>query len=326
MGVPFFIIQLTYFSDILKARERISPYIECTPVITSGSLNRMLDAEIWFKLENQQKAGAFKFRGATNAVQNLSVEDARRGVATHSSGNHAAALALAAKNRGIPAYIVMPENAPEIKVKNVKKFGGQITFCEPTLQAREDSLMELITKTGAVFIPPYDCYDVICGQGTAAMELIEEAGPFDILMTPVGGGGLLSGSAVATKNLSADTLVIAGEPKEADDACRSLIAGKIIPSDNPQTIADGLKTSQGKLNYDIISQYVDEILTAREHSIRAAMVLLRKQAGVLAEPSSAVPLAAITENREMFRGKKIGMIISGGNISDDFFQKLTKGL
>jgi threonine dehydratase len=317
--------KMTYFEDILKARERIAPFIKRTPVISSDSLNRMFGAEIWFKLENQQKAGAFKFRGATNAVQNLSEEDARKGVATHSSGNHAAALALAAKNRGIPAYIVMPENAPEVKVENVKKFGGHITFCKPTLQAREDTLYEVTAKTGAVFIPPYDCYDVICGQGTAAMELIEEAGPFDILMTPVGGGGLLSGSAIATKNISSKTLVIAGEPLEADDACRSLKAGKIIPSDNPQTIADGLKTSLGKLNFEIISQYVDEILTAREHSIRAAMVLLRKQAGILAEPSSAVPLAAITENREMFRGKKIGMIISGGNITETLFRNLTQG-
>jgi len=315
---------MTYFEDILKARERIAPFIERTPVITSPSLNRMLDADIWFKLENKQKAGAFKFRGATNAVQNLSEEDARKGVATHSSGNHAAALALAAKNRGIPAYIVMPDNAPEIKVENVRKSGGQITFCKPTLQAREDTLLEVTSKTGAVFIPPYDCYDVICGQGTAAIELIEEAGSFDILMTPVGGGGLLSGSAVATKNLHPETLVIAGEPKEADDACRSLIAGKIILSENPQTIADGLKTSLGKLNFEIISQYVDEILTATEDSIRASMVLMRKQAGILAEPSSAVPLAAITENRELFRGKKIGIIVSGGNISEALFQKLTK--
>jgi threonine dehydratase len=317
---------MNYFQDIQKARERIASYIERTQVITSDSLNRMLDAEIWFKLENQQKAGAFKFRGATNAVQNLREEEARKGVATHSSGNHAAALALAARNLGIPAFIVMPENAPEIKVENVRKFGGQITFCEPTLQARENTLLEVTSKTGAVFIPPYDCYDVICGQGTAAMELIEQAGPFDILLTPVGGGGLLAGSAVASKNISPETLVIAGEPLEADDACRSLKAGKIIPSDNPQTIADGLKTSLGKLNFEIISHYVDEILTVREHSIRAAMVLLRKQAGIMAEPSSAVPLAAITENREKFRGKKIGMIISGGNITEALFQKLTKEL
>lgn len=315
---------MNYFDDILNARKRIAPFIEHTPVVSCSSLNRMFDAQIWFKLENKQKAGAFKFRGATNAVQNLSEGDALKGVATHSSGNHAAALALAAKNRGIPAYIVMPENAPEIKVENVRRSGGQITFCEPTLQAREDTLLEVTSKTGAVFIPPYDCYDVICGQGTAAMELIEEAGPFDILMTPVGGGGLLSGSAIVTKQLYPETLVIAGEPLEADDACRSLKAGKIIPSDNPQTIADGLKTSLGQLNFEIISQYVDEILTAKEHSIRAAMVLLRKQAGIMAEPSSAVPLAVITENRDLFRGKKVGMIISGGNISNTLFEKITK--
>ena len=319
----FYTLQMDYFQDILKARERIAPFAEETPVITSQSLNRMLDAEIWFKLENQQKAGAFKFRGATNAVQNLNDQEAQKGVATHSSGNHAAALALAAKNRGIPAYIVMPENAPEIKVENVKRFGGEITFCEPTLKAREDTLKTVVQNTGATFIPPYDCYDVICGQGTAALELIETAGPFDILMTPVGGGGLLSGSAVVAKNLSPGIRVIAGEPLEADDACRSLKEGKIIPSENPQTIADGLKTSLGRLNFEIISQYVDEILTCTEQSIRAAMVLLRKQAGIMAEPSSAVPLAAITENREVFRRKRIGMIISGGNISEAMFRKIT---
>ncbi|PWD99326.1 pyridoxal-phosphate dependent enzyme [Marinilabilia rubra] len=314
---------MNYFQDILNAQKRIEPFVTETPVVTSNALNSMFGAEIFFKLENKQEAGAFKFRGATNAVQNLSEEEAAKGVATHSSGNHAAALALAAKNRGIPAYIVMPENTPQIKVENVKRFGGQITFCKPTLEAREEELKQVIEKTGAIFIPPYDYYDVICGQGTAALELIEQAGPFDIVMAPVGGGGLLSGSAIATRKLLPNAQIIAGEPANADDACRSLKAGKIIPSNNPDTIADGLKTSLGENNFKIIHEFVDHIFTAKEESIRAAMVLLRKQAGIFAEPSSAVPLAAMAENKEYFRGKRIGVIISGGNISEETFSMLT---
>ncbi|WP_026055404.1 pyridoxal-phosphate dependent enzyme [Anaerophaga thermohalophila] len=312
------------FSDIKRAHERISPFITRTPVVISESLNKMFGAQLYFKCENQQRAGAFKFRGATNAVQNLNDEEAVKGVATHSSGNHAAALSLAARNRNIPAYIVMPRNAPQTKIDNVRSFDGKITFCEPTLEAREEGLKAIVNETGATFIHPYDCFDVICGQGTAALEMIEDYGPFDIVMTPVGGGGLLSGTAIVAKHLIPDVKVIAGEPANADDACRSLKAGYIVPSENPDTIADGLKTSLGKLNFLIISRYVDEIKTASEQSIRAAMILLRKQAGIFAEPSSAVPLAAMIENRDLFRNKKIGMIISGGNISEETFSQLTK--
>jgi len=312
------------FNDIKRAHERISPFITRTPVVISKSLNKMFGAQLYFKCENQQKAGAFKFRGATNAVQNLNEEEAAKGVATHSSGNHAAALALAARNRNIPAYIVMPRNAPQTKIDNVRSFDGKITFCEPTLEAREEGLKEVVNQTGATFIHPYDCFDVICGQGTAALEMIEDYGPFDIVMTPVGGGGLLSGTAIAARHLIPDVKVIAGEPANADDAFRSLKAGYIVPSENPDTIADGLKTSLGKLNFEIISRYVDEIKTVSEQSIRAAMILLRKHAGIFAEPSSAVPFAVIIENRDMFRDKKIGMIISGGNISEKVFSQLTK--
>jgi threonine dehydratase len=312
------------FNDIKRAHERISPFITRTPVVISESLNKMFGAQLYFKCENQQKAGAFKFRGATNAVQNLNEEEAAKGVATHSSGNHAAALALAARNRNIPAYIVMPRNAPQTKIDNVRSFDGKITFCEPTLEAREEGLKEVVNQTGATFIHPYDCFDVICGQGTAALEMIEDYGPFDIVMTPVGGGGLLSGTAIAARHLIPDVKVIAGEPANADDAFRSLKAGYIVPSENPDTIADGLKTSLGKLNFEIISRYVDEIKTVSEQSIRAAMILLRKHAGIFAEPSSAVPFAVIIENRDMFRDKKIGMIISGGNISEKVFSQLTK--
>lgn len=312
------------YNNIVEAHERIRPFINQTPVITCQAMNEIFEAELFFKCENQQKAGAFKFRGATNAVLSLTGKEASRGVATHSSGNHAAALALAAHNRGISAFIVMPKDAPAIKIEHVKKFGGRITFCEPTLQAREETLNEVIEQTGATFIPPYNYFDVICGQGTAALELIEEAGPFDMIMAPVGGGGLLSGTAVAARHLMPASLIIGGEPANADDAYRSLKAGKIIPSVNPDTIADGLKTSLGDLTFEIISQNVDHIFTASEAAIREAMVLLKTRAGILAEPSSAVPLAAMLENREFFKGRKTGVIISGGNISDETYEMLTE--
>jgi len=315
-----------HFKNIEKAHERIKPFINQTPVFTSQKLNQLFELELFFKCENQQKAGAFKFRGATNAVQNLPEKEAARGVATHSSGNHAAALSLAARNRGIPAFIVMPKDAPEIKKEQVKKYGGQITYCEPTLQAREDTLAEVIKQTGSTFIPPYNHLDIIYGQATTALELIEEAGPFDIIMAPVGGGGLLSGTAISARHLMPACVVIGGEPANADDAYRSLKAGEIIPSVNPDTIADGLKTSLGVLNFEIIVQNVDHIFTASEESIREALFLLKTKAGILAEPSSAVPLAAILENREFFKGRKTGMIISGGNISDETYELLTRGV
>ncbi len=310
------------FADLVAAHRRIRPFINHTPVERSDELDNFLGAQLLFKCENLQEAGAFKYRGATNAVQSLTDEKAPRGVATHSSGNHAAALALAAQKRGIPAYIVMPENAPAIKKERVKSYGGIITFCAPTLEARESTLAEVVKKTGATFIPPYDCFEVICGQGTAAIELLRESGPFDVVMVPVGGGGLLSGTAIAVKHLSPATLVIAGEPANADDARRSLKAGKIIPSNNPDTIADGLKTSLGVLNFVIIRRFVDDIYTASEQSIRAAMNLLHKSTGLMVEPSSAVPLAALIENKEFFRGKRVGIVLSGGNITSDKFGDL----
>jgi threonine dehydratase len=312
------------FADILDAQKRIAPFINHTPVVRSEELDALLDAHLFFKCENRQEAGAFKYRGATNAVQRLTQEEALRGVATHSSGNHAAALALAAKKRGIPAFIVMPENAPLVKVERVRSYGGEITFCEPTLEARETTLAEVVAKTGATFIPPYDYFDVVCGQGTAAVEMLEDAGPFDVVMAPVGGGGLLSGTAIAVKHLSPSTLVIAGEPVNADDACRSFKAGRIIPSDNPDTISDGLKTSLGELNFEIIRRLVDDIYTATELSTRAAMGLLRKKTGLMVEPSSAVPLAALIEHKAFFRGKRVGIILSGGNITGEKFDKLVK--
>lgn len=310
------------FSDILIAHDRIKLVIRRTAVIESTSMNRMLKAEVFFKCEHQQRAGAFKFRGATNAVLSLTNHEAMKGVATHSSGNHAAALALAARQRGIPAYIVMPTSAPEIKVKAVQDYGGMITFCEPTLEARELTLEKVIAETDATEIHPYNNFQVVCGQGTAAIELIEETGGLDVVMTPVGGGGLLSGTSLAAKHLLPNCKVIAGEPLLADDACRSLKAGYIVPSTYPDTIADGLRTSLGDLNFLIIQQNVDDIYTASEASIRAAMVLLRNHAGILAEPSSAVPLAAIMENRAFFEGKRVGIIISGGNLNPEKYDFL----
>ncbi len=303
------------FDDLLSAHEKIKPFIRRTAVISSSSMNKLFGAEIFFKCEHQQKAGAFKFRGASNAVLSLSDGDALKGVATHSSGNHAAALALAAKIRGIQAYIVMPVSAPEIKVQTVINNGGIITFCEASLEAREETLNKVVEKTAARVIHPYNNFQVICGQGTATIELIEETGFLDVVMAPVGGGGLLSGTSIAAKHLLNKCKVIAGEPQMADDAMRSFKTGRIIYSTYPDTIADGLKTSLGDLTFEIIKKNVDDIFTATEEEIKSAMVLLLNHAGILAEPSSAVPLATMIENKGYFKGKRIGIIISGGNIN-----------
>lgn len=302
------------FSDIEKAHERIRPYIHRTPVLSSQSINLMVGAELFFKCENLQKVGAFKFRGACNSVFSLSEEEARNGVCTHSSGNHAAALALAARMRGIPAYIVMPENAPEIKKIAVAGYGAQITFCTPTLEARESTLKKVAEQTGATEIHPYNYFNVICGQGTAAKELIEEMGTLDVVMAPVGGGGLLSGTALSTKALLPNALVIAAEPAGADDAFRSFYSKNLQPSVSPKTIADGLLTSLGSLTFPIILNEVDQIATVSEESIVSAMRMIWERMKIIIEPSSAVPLAAILENKVDVKGKKVGIILSGGNV------------
>ncbi len=240
---------LPQFQDVVEAHERIRKFVHRTPVLTSSGINDMFSSSLFFKCENFQKVGAFKFRGATNAVLSLPEEDARKGVGTHSSGNHAAALALAARMQGIQAQIVMPCTAPEIKKTAVRGYGGIITWCEPTLESRETTMQEVIDKTGVSFVPPYDHFNIICGQGTAAKELIEEVGELDIVMGPVGGGGLISGTAISTKGMLPSARVIAVEPAGADDAYRSFTSGKIVPSVNPQTIADGLLTSLGKLTF-----------------------------------------------------------------------------
>ncbi|MGM0377636.1 MAG: pyridoxal-phosphate dependent enzyme [Bacteroidota bacterium] len=313
------------FKDLLLAGMRIRPYVRKTPVKSFEAINDFFKSQVYFKCENFQEAGAFKFRGATNAVLKLKKEDALKGVATHSSGNHAAALALAAQNIGMASYIVMPSNSSRIKIENVRKYGGEITFCEPTLEAREEMLEQVVKTTGATFIHPYDHYDIVCGQGTAAFELVEESGPFDVVMAPVGGGGLLSGTSIAVKNMSPECLVVGAEPANADDARRSFLAGEIIPQRNPDTIADGLRTSLGRINFECISRYVDDILTADEDAIREAMVLIRKETGMMVEPSSAVPVAVMLRNRSFFENRKTGIIISGGNISADTFDELVAG-
>jgi len=305
---------LPTFSDIEKAHERIRPYIHQTPVLSSQSINEIVGAELFFKCENLQKVGAFKFRGACNSVFSLSDEEAKNGVCTHSSGNHAAALALAARMRGIPAYIVMPENAPEIKKIAVAGYGAQITFCTPTLEARESTLKKAAEQTGATEIHPYNNFNVVCGQGTAAKELIEEIGSLDIVMAPVGGGGLLSGTAISTKALLPNAQVIAAEPAGADDAFRSFYSKTLHPSVAPKTIADGLLTSLGSLTFPIILNNVDQIVTVSEESIIAAMRMIWERMKIIIEPSSAVPLAAILENKVDLKGKKVGIILSGGNV------------
>ena len=307
-------MNLPTFSDIEKAHERIRPYIHRTPVLRSQSINQMVGAELFFKCENLQKVGAFKFRGACNSVFSLSDDEAKNGVCTHSSGNHAAALALAARMRGIPAYIVMPENAPEIKKIAVAGYGAQITFCTPTLEARESTLKKVAEQTGATEIHPYNNFNVICGQGTAAKELIEEIGTLDVVMAPVGGGGLLSGTALSTKALLPNARVIAAEPAGADDACRSYYSKTLHPSVSPKTIADGLLTSLGSLTFPIILNEVDQIATVSEESIVAAMRMIWERMKIIIEPSSAVPLAAILENKVDVKGKKVGIILSGGNV------------
>ncbi|MBU1013875.1 MAG: pyridoxal-phosphate dependent enzyme [Bacteroidetes bacterium] len=299
---------------IEQAHERIKNYIHRTPVLSSEILNDIFKTEIYFKCENFQKVGAFKSRGAVNAVMSLNENELEFGVCTHSSGNHAQALARAAQLRNIKAYIVMPETAPKVKIAAVKQYGGEITFCKPTLAAREETIKRIIEITNAIEIHPYNNVKIIAGQATAAKELIEDHKALDIIMTPVGGGGLLSGTALAVKYFSPNTKVIAGEPDKANDAFRSYYKNRLIPSINPNTIADGLLTSLGSITFPIILNHVDQIVTASESAIIEAMKLVWDHMKIIIEPSSAVPLATILENKFESQNKKIGIIISGGNV------------
>ncbi len=301
-------------NDILEAAERIKPYAHRTPVLTNESLNQQVNAQVFLKCENLQKVGAFKFRGACNAVFSLTDEEAIRGVCTHSSGNHAAALALAARMRGIPAYIVMPSNAPQVKKDAVAGYGGRITFCEPTLKARESTLDGIRLDTGATVVHPYNDERVIAGQGTAALELLEDVPDLDVIIAPVGGGGLLSGTSIAATEIKKGIRVLAGEPEMADDAFLSMKAGEIIPSVSPKTIADGLLTSLGALTFPIIQKNVEQIVTVSEAGIIASMKFVWERAKIIIEPSSAVAIGVLWEKKIDLSRLKIGIIISGGNV------------
>ncbi len=300
--------------DIRAAAERIKPYAHRTPVLTNESLNEQVGARVFLKCENLQKVGAFKFRGACNAAYSLSDAEAARGVCTHSSGNHAQALALAARMRGIPAYIVMPNNAPLVKKSAVAGYGGQITFCEPTLEARESTLERIKYDTGATVVHPYNDERVIAGQGTAALELLEDVPDLDVILAPVGGGGLLSGTSIAATEIKKGIRVIAAEPERADDAFRSMKSGKIIPSENPKTIADGLLTSLGTLTFPIIQKNVEQIVTVSEAAITASMKFVWERAKIIIEPSSAVAIGVLWEKKIDLHGLNVGVIISGGNV------------
>jgi len=304
-------------TEIRAAAERIRPYAHRTPVMTCASLNEQVGAQVFFKCENLQKVGAFKFRGACNAVFSLSDADAARGVVAHSSGNHAQALALAARLRGVPAYIVMPSNAPAVKKAAVAGYGGRITFCEPTLAARESTQAQVIAETGATEVHPYNNERVIAGQGSAALELLQDVPDLDVIMAPVGGGGLLSGTAIAATELSTRIRVIGAEPEMADDAYRSLAAGEIQPSVSPRTIADGLLTQLGTLTFPILRERVEQIVTVSEAGIIAAMKFVWERAKIVIEPSAAVPVAVLWERKIDLRGLRVGIILSGGNVDLD---------
>jgi threonine dehydratase len=300
--------------DIQLAAERIKPYAHRTPVTTNESLDQKVGAQVYLKCENMQKVGAFKFRGSCNAVYSLSDEEAKSGVCTHSSGNHAQALALAAKMRGIPAYIVMPNNAPQVKKDAVAGYGGRITYCEPTLEARESTLERIRLDTGANVVHPYNDKRVIAGQGTAALELLDFLPDLDAVIAPVGGGGLISGISIAAKGLKSNIRVIGAEPEMANDAYRSIKEGKIIPSNNPRTLADGLLTSLGTLTFPIIQQNVEQIVTVSEQGMIESMKFIWERAKIVIEPSAAVAVAVLWEKKIDLSGLRVGVILSGGNV------------
>lgn len=303
--------------DLQEAWSRISPHLHRTPVMSSSLLDQLTGANVFFKCEHLQKAGAFKARGATNAVLSLDDETAAAGVATHSSGNHGAALAMAASARNIPAHIVMPSNAPTVKKEAVAAYGGLIIECEPTLKAREATVASVIEQTGAQEVHPYKDPRIIAGQGTAILELMEQAEQLDVVVVPVGGGGLLAGAAIAAKEVNSNIEVVAVEPEGADDAFRSFGLGQLQPQNNPQTIADGLRAGLGELNFDIIRKYVDTILTVPDALIVRAMQLQWTRMKQVVEPSGAVSFAGLLEHPERFRNRRVGVVVSGGNVDLD---------
>lgn len=309
--------QTPNLGTIRRVAERIKPYIHQTPVFTCAALDQMVGARLLFKCENLQRAGAFKARGAANAVFSLSEQEAQNGVVTHSSGNFAAALAMAARQRGIPAYVVMPENAPQFKREAVLAYGGRVESCASNQRAREAGARRVQQQTGAVFVHPYNDYRVIAGQGTAALELLERYPQLRVLVVPVGGGGLISGCAIAAQGLEPSLRVIGAEPLGADDAQRSLLAGQIFPQESPQTVADGLRTSLGDLTFAIMQRRVEAIWTVDDREILAAMRLIWERMKLVVEPSAAVGLATAIKYRGDLADQDVGIILSGGNVDLD---------
>lgn len=307
------------FRDVVQASQRIAKWAHRTPIMTCSAINEIAGRKLVFKCEQFQKVGAFKFRGAINAVKQLSANDASRGVVTHSSGNHAQALALAAKLCQIPAYIVMPSNSSLVKIAAVKEYGANVTLCEPTQTARESTAANIQTETGGVFVHPYDDDAIIAGQGTAALELWEDAGPLDAIIAPVGGGGLISGTCAAVSELTNRPRIFAAEPIGADDACRSKLAGERLPQTNPNTICDGLRTGLGERNWPFVRDSVEQVITVTDDATVSAMRLLWERAKLLVEPSSATVLAAVLSDsfRDLKGIESIGLILSGGNVALD---------
>lgn len=300
--------------DLLSVYNRVQPYVHKTPVHTSRLINELAGCKIFLKCENFQKAGAYKVRGATNAILQLSDEERSRGVVTHSSGNFAQAVSLAARNLDVPAYIVMPTSAPKIKKEGTLSYGGIVTECEPTIQAREATAEKIQEQTGASFLHPSNDIHVIHGQGTACYELLQEESEFDYIITPIGGGGLIAGTCLFTNAFSPNTKVIGAEPFEVDDAYRSLLSGKIETNETTNTVADGLRTNLGDQNFPIILKYVNQIIRVTEEEVISAMRLVLERMKIIIEPSSAVAIAAVIREKKLFKGKKVGVIISGGNI------------
>ncbi|MFD1797315.1 pyridoxal-phosphate dependent enzyme [Paracoccus aurantiacus] len=310
-------MQIPSYQDMLDAHDRIRPHIRLTPVRVSDYLNELTGAQLFFKCENFQEPGAFKVRGASNAVFGLSEEQAKLGVATHSSGNHASCLSYAAMLRGIPCNVVMPRTAPQAKKDTVRRYVGRITECEPSTSSREETFARVQAETGGDFVHPYNDPRVIAGQGTCSKELIEQTDGLDIVVAPIGGGGMISGTCLTLSTLAPETQVIAAEPETADDAYRSFKAGRIIADDAPKSVADGLLVPLKDLTWHFVSNHVAQIYTASEQEIVEAMKLIWKHLRVVAEPSSAVPLATILKNSAAFRGKRVGIIITGGNVDLD---------
>ncbi|AZO07914.1 pyridoxal-phosphate dependent enzyme [Mesorhizobium sp. M3A.F.Ca.ET.080.04.2.1] len=307
-------MKIPTIGDMLTARGRIAACCHHTPVLTSSLLNVMTGAQLYFKCENFQKAGAFKARGASNAVFGLSKDQAKKGVATHSSGNHGTCLSYAAGRRGIPCTVVMPRTAPQAKKDAVKGYGGRVVECEPSTSSREAVFADVVAETAAEFVHPYNDHRVIAGQATCAAELVEQVEGLDAVVAPIGGGGMVSGTCLTLSSLAPKVKIFAAEPEKADDAYRSFKAGHIIADDAPETVADGLKVPLKELTWHFVSRYVSDIHTASEQEIVDAMKLIWKRLKIVIEPSSAVPLATILKHPEVFAGKRIGVILTGGNV------------